>query len=81
MIHTDGIRTIANAEPRKPKPDIRVHNEGTIFLFEPLTAAGSDWIHTTAPEEALFFGPSLAVEHRYARDVADAALDCGLVLQ
>lgn len=81
MIHTDGIRTIANAEPAAPTPDIEVVNEGTLFRFVPLTAHGSEWIYETAPEEALFFGPALVVEHRYAYDVALAATADGLVLQ
>jgi hypothetical protein len=43
--------------------DISVENHGSIFLFRPL----SQW-----------WGLALAVEHRYANEVAVCALDAGL---
>ncbi len=59
--------------------DIRVENHGSLFLFQPLTAAGTDWLaeHT----DAQYFGTAAAVEPRYALDLAQAMLDDGLTVE
>jgi len=60
--------------------DVTVQNEGTIFLFHLHTDAAREWVGEYVPDPA-WFGESLAVEHRYARDLAQGMLDDGLVLQ
>lgn len=50
--------------------DVRVENHGTIFLFQPLTELGRETIEENAPEDAMYFGTALVVEHRYAIEVA-----------
>lgn len=59
-------------------PDIKVTNHGTVFLFDPRTDAGAEWIAANVSDDALWFGGSLAVEPRYARDLAQGMLDAGL---
>jgi len=61
--------------------DCRVENHGTLFLFQPLTPAASDWIEEHVQEDAQFFGTALVVEHRYACDLAEGMREDGLVLE
>jgi hypothetical protein len=64
------------------KPDVRVHNEETIFVFMPLTKATQEWIESNvcADDWQWFYG-GLCVEHRYARDLADGMTGDGLVVE
>lgn len=62
-------------------PDISVSNHGTIFLFAANTEAGREWIHEHVPADATFWAGSLAVEHRYAYDLAEGMAADGLVLE
>ena len=47
-------------------PDVLVRNEGTVFLFCPLTSRGKQWIEEHVQPDALWFGSALVVEHRCA---------------
>lgn len=59
-------------------PDVQVENHGSIFLFEPLTEDAHEWIEEHIPEDATWWAGRLAVEHRFARDVAAGMLGDGL---
>lgn len=61
-------------------PDLTVENHGTIFLFRPESDAGRDWLAENTDPDAPWFGDALAVEHRYAHDLATAASNDGLVV-
>jgi hypothetical protein len=61
--------------------DVTVSNEGTLFLFRPLTSEARAWIEENVSEESQWFGDSLVVEHRYARDLAAGMIDAGLNVQ
>ena len=61
-------------------PDVLVDNEGTVFLFCPLTSRGKEWIDEHVQEAALWFGNALVVEHRFAWGLAQGMKDAGLVL-
>jgi hypothetical protein len=61
-------------------PDVLVRNEGTVFLFGPLTSRGKEWIDEYVQPDALWFGNSLVVEHRFAWGLAQGMKDAGLVL-
>lgn len=50
--------------------DIVVHNEGTLFLFEPQNAAVLAWLQENVEPNANWIGDSLIVEHRYAVPLA-----------
>jgi hypothetical protein len=50
------------------KPDLLVRNEGTLFLFCPLTAGAKSWIDAHLQPDAQWFGNALVVEHRFAWD-------------
>jgi len=62
-------------------PDVLVCNEGTVFLFCPLTSRGKEWIDEYVQPDALWFGNTLVVEHRYAWSLAQGMKDAGLVLE
>jgi hypothetical protein len=61
-------------------PDVLVCNEGTVFLFCPLTPRGTKWIDENVRPDALWFGNALVVEHRFAWGIAQGMKDAGLVL-
>jgi len=60
-------------------PDILVRNEGTVFVFCPLTQRAKEWIEENI-HDALWFGNALVVEHRFAWALAVGMTDEGLVL-
>jgi hypothetical protein len=60
-------------------PDVLVHNEGTVFVFCPLTSEANQWVSEHI-HDALWFGAALIVEHRYAWPLAIGMQDAGLVL-
>ncbi len=61
-------------------PDISIENHGTIFLFRLNTQAATEWVEEHVQSDAQFFGDALVVEHRYARDLATAAVADGLAV-
>jgi hypothetical protein len=71
-LHSDGS---------KPTPDVLVHNEGTVFLFNPLTLRAKEWIDENCEPKAQWFGSTLVVEHRFSWALAQGMKDEGLVLQ
>lgn len=79
MIATDGRTTIANARALK---DFAVRNEGTIFLLQPLTAAGKEWIEEHVDlDGAQHFAGWLAIDHRCIVDIVDGIFDAGLTIE
>lgn len=62
-------------------PDVLVANEGTVFLFNPLTERAKVWIEDNIQPDAQWFGTTLVVEHRYAWGLAQGMKDSGLVLE
>lgn len=62
-------------------PDLQVENHGTIFLFRPVSRTGKEWLEEITNEESQWFGDALAVEHRYAWDLAQAAQGDGLEVE
>jgi hypothetical protein len=63
------------------KTDVTVENHGSIFLFRPHTDSGREWIEQHIPEDALTLGDAVAVEHRYALDIAKGMQGDGLVVR
>lgn len=62
-------------------PDISVSNEGTIFLFRPLTDEGREWLKRSVHSEAWqWFGGALSVAHRFAPELAAMAEKDGLTV-
>jgi hypothetical protein len=59
--------------------DVFIENHSSVFLFRPATLAGSEWL--TENTDGMWYGDALAVEHRYAQDLAQGLLDAGLVVE
>lgn len=59
----------------KSKVDVAVQNHGSIFTFLPKSERAEVWLreHT----DGTWWGGALTVEHRYARDLAQAMMDSG----
>lgn len=63
-------------------PDVLVRNEGTVFVFCPLTSAAKDWVDDNVESEAYqWFGNALVVGHGFAWGLAQGMKDAGLVLE
>jgi len=63
-------------------PDVLIHNEGTVFLFNPLTPAAQEWFAENVTSEPWqWFGTTLVVEHRYSSGLVEGLTDAGLVLR
>ena len=59
-------------------PDVRVQNEGTLYLFHLLTDTAQEWVDENVQNDAQFFAGSIVVEHRFARELANGMLAAGL---
>lgn len=60
-------------------PDVQVENRGTILLFRPLTTVGREWLDENT--DGTWFGGALAVEPRYAEDLAEGIQTDGLEVE
>lgn len=63
-----------------PTPDILIQNEGTLFLFCPLTTRAKNGIDGHVQSDAQWFGAALVVDHRYALGLAEGMKNAGLRL-
>lgn len=61
--------------------DVTVQNGGSVFLFHLHTEAARAWVAEHVSEERTMFGDALAVEHRYAEDLAAGMVSDGLVVR
>jgi hypothetical protein len=58
--------------------DFVVRDEGTIWLFTPLTPPALQFLSEYIQEDAQYFGDSLAVEHRYVEALLNGLQEHGL---
>lgn len=60
--------------------DIKIINEGSVFLFEVCSPAGREWVAENVQLEGWQWlgGSAFAVDHRYAAGLADAMMNAGL---
>jgi len=61
--------------------DFAMSDQGSIFLFTPLTPAAETWWAENVGDGAMTFGTAFVVEHRYARDIADGIVADGLTVE
>lgn len=57
---------------------IEVENHGSIFLLRPVDKEAKSWLDEHAPEDAQFWGRSLAVEPRYVENWIERAVEAGI---
>ena len=58
--------------------DFVVRDEGTIWLFTPLTPAALQFLSEHIQDDAQYFGDSLVVEHRHVEDLLLGLSEHGL---
>lgn len=59
--------------------DVRVENHGSLYVFQPLTAAAREWVDEhVALEGWQWIGGGFAVEPRYAHDLEHGMIVDGL---
>lgn len=49
--------------------DWTINNQGTIFIFTPLTPEASAHADERFPDDCMMWGQGYVVEHRYADDI------------
>lgn len=55
--------------------NVIIENHGSIILFRPMTPSADQWLHEHT--EGMWFGGALAVEPRYAMDLATGLTEEG----
>lgn len=61
--------------------DIKIHNEGTIVGFAPLSEHGQEWMDANLQAEPWqLIGHTLWVDHRLAQPIIDGMTEDGLAL-
>lgn len=61
--------------------DVTISNHGSIFLFQPVTPAAKEWFENNVQDDAQYFGSALAVDVRYAADLAEGMAGDGLEVE
>jgi len=60
-------------------PDVLIRNEGTAWMFNPLTPAAKQWFDENVESEPWqWLGTSLVVDHGMAAGLVQGILDAGL---
>ena len=62
------------------KPDVTVEGHGNIYLFRLHTDTAREWVNENVSEDRQMFGGALAVEHRYASELAAGMSADGLAV-
>ena len=63
-------------------PDVRVSAHENVFVFEPVTPRAAEWVAEHVQVESWqWVGGGFAVDQHYARDLAEAMAEAGLVLE
>jgi hypothetical protein len=63
------------------KLDFTVADEGSIFLLQPLTEAGTEWIAENLLEDRQTFGTAVVVEHSYIVSILEGIMADGLIVR
>ena len=61
-----------------PTLDVLVRNEGSVFLLEPRSNRGEDWLQANLAGDPPRLGRSYAVEPRYVGEIVSGMLFDGL---
>ena len=75
------VHSMAENGRSVPAVDVRVENHGTVFLFDLRTLAARGWVSENVTPEVMYLDKKLAVDHRYARDLAAGMIADGLILE
>ena len=61
--------------------DFAVQNHGTVYLLEPRTPEADEWITENLPEDVIYLGHMVAIEHRYIGEIVDGIQGDGLSIE
>ena len=61
-----------------PTTDFYVIDHGNIVSLVPSSPPAKDWVQEYLPEDALWHGRGVVIEHRYWPDIYAGILDAGL---
>ena len=75
---SNALRTSGTSPAETTVFDFGVRDEGSIWLFTPLTSAALQFLSENIQQDAQYFGGSLAVEHRYVYDLLLGLREHGL---
>jgi len=65
----------------KKQPDVKIDNQGTIWMFHPLSETAKQWVDENVNLETYqWMGPRFAVEHRYVTDLVQGMRAAGLTV-
>lgn len=61
----------------EPRPDVAVHNHGSVILLQPMSREGGDWVDQQLVG-AMRWGGAYCVEPRYLAAIVEGMIDAGL---
>lgn len=61
--------------------DLSVEREGNLFLLTANSELGKAWVDEHLPNDAMTWGRSVVVEHRYIDAIVEGANDDGLTVE
>ena len=61
--------------------DFFIQNEGSIFLLQPLSDAGKEWVKEHIGDDAQTLGDAVVIEHRYIGAIVDGVQADGLSVE
>lgn len=70
---------VAN-DNRQPQPDFRLDDHGSIIVLTPMSSAAKDWREAHLPEDAMTWGPGVAIERRFVGDILSGITEDGLTV-
>ena len=56
-----------------PEHDFELNDQGTIWIFDPISTAALQWCYAHLPEDCPRWGKGYVVEHRYIEDIVNGA--------
>ena len=63
-----------------PEHDFELNDQGSIWLFTPISNAATQWLYKHLPEDAPRWGAcSYVIEHRFISDIVERARQDGLM--
>jgi len=65
----------------KIEPDVRIDDQGTLVMFEPISQAAKDWFSEHVQSESWqWMGTRLGVDHRMAQNLVDGIEGAGFTI-
>ncbi len=81
--HNDSFVASGNSPPRSDEPDFRLFSDvpnPSVYLLTPYSKSACAWVANHIPDDAMWFGSSIVIEHRYAAALVAQVERDGLVI-